>query len=128
MEREGTLIVFFSSPLDYAPLQKMLAQHGITLRVADMRWGITEQMGRDDLTVMACVPAFDKSHVVLGCSGAKYGSSNLLFRDEDRPSWNDHALQKCVESVYPQLEAYAMRSITAIEFLQAYALHGNFFK
>ena len=28
----------------YAPLQKMLAQYGITLRVVDMRWGITEQV------------------------------------------------------------------------------------
>ena len=57
----------------------------------------------------------------------RYGSSNLLYEPSQRPSWLDRALAKCVESVYPHLEAYAERSVTEIEFLQA-ALHDNFFK
>ena len=55
----------------------------------------------------------------------RYGSSNLLYTV--RPSWIDDALQLCIESVYPYLQQYTERSITAIEFLHA-ILHDNFYE
>lgn len=83
----------------YATLQKMLVAVGVSLRAVDMRFGITEQvarrlcpfrvivkgiislwwdvvsikqMGRDDLTIMACMRGLDVSHVVLGYNSARY--------------------------------------------------------
>ena len=106
------LTLFLSSPFDgceeerlhfmtryYATLQKMLVAVGVSLRAVDMRFGITEQvgrclcsfraiveainslwsdavlikqMGRDDLTIMACMRGLDVSHVVLGYNSARY--------------------------------------------------------
>jgi hypothetical protein len=36
-----------------------------------MRWGITEDMGRNNLTVMACLQALDRSSIFLGYFGAR---------------------------------------------------------
>ena len=84
VEKNGTFTVFFSSPFDgceverdyfmkryFTTLEKLLMEPGVTFRVAELRWGMTEAMARKDLTVLACMQTIDKSDVVLEYFGAR---------------------------------------------------------
>jgi len=86
-----SLQIFLSSPFDgceqerkvfmenhFPVIFKKCQDKGIWLSIVDMRWGITDQMGKDNKTILACLNAMDKSDVVLGYFGARYGSSTLL--------------------------------------------------
>ena len=84
VEKEGTFTVFFSSSVEecaaekdyfmkrhFPALEKLFTAHGVTLRVTEKSWGMTDGIGKDDLSIAECMQKIDKSNVVLECLGAR---------------------------------------------------------
>ena len=77
--KNGVLKIFLSSPFDgcleerdrfmkteLPVLEKELEPFGVHVSVVDMRWGITNKMGDEDLTLVACLSALDGCDIFIG--------------------------------------------------------------
>ena len=91
LQKTGQFKIFLSSPFDGCSeerdrfmktqlpvLEKLLTPLGVYVSVVDMRWGITNRMGRDDLTLEACLNALDDCDIFIG-----FYSSTRLADVED---------------------------------------------
>ena len=141
VENDRTICIFLSSPFDgcekerehfmknaMPALTALCKSKQVYLSIVDMRWGITEEMGNQNLTVLACLRALDRSDLFLGYFGARYGSSNhvVVAPGIGQPTWIDSAVEVCTNSIYPYLAAYQDRSVTEMEFQHAFAHGRNF--
>jgi len=100
-EREGLLE-------QHAPaLQGLCIDNNVSLHFVDMRWGITNTDGSNNLTVVNCLRACDESDIFIGYWAQRYG-------------WCGQSLHQSIDEAqkqgYSWLADYRDRSVTEIEF------------
>ena len=84
VKKNGKLKIFLSSPFDgcmkereyfmksvLPTLERMAAAQGVYVQVVDMKWGITNKMSSDDLTLIACLDALEDAAIFIGYFGAR---------------------------------------------------------
>ena len=127
----GTITIFISSPFDgcegerkffmescLSELISLCESRGVFLDVVDMRWGITDELGRQNKTVGICLEGIDDADIFVGYFGARYGSSNLIYDNSTAPSWIDKSVEECSYR-YPFVKDYGDVSVTEMEWLHA---------
>ena len=135
VKRTGNLCIFLSSPFDgyaeererfmlkFPTLSRLCQDKGVFLSVVDMRWGISDQLGKEHKTVTTCLSSIDKSDIFIGYFAARYGSCVLTKKE-----WVKEDVAEALKK--PQFEyitQYSDRSVTEMEFQHAFA-HSNFYE